>query len=1104
MSVKLTCFWIFFLSLSISNRHPSIQSTNEWSIIGQPVVAGHVNWAITSAVMPTSFTSTPPPTSALLQHQHRQQGRRVSLAYLLLMAGIESNPGPALQAMGGEGGGFSVSYAGGRRKNIAGKVGVAKVGAGKVGRGRVDNNNGLFWGLLNVRSAVNKAAVIQDMVASENLDILILTETHIAHNAPPAISHDIVPEGYSVIHAPRFGRKKTSGGGIAVLYRNTLDITRLNGKFINVESSETLAVKVVVGKRRINVLAVYRPPPRATEQFFQELTILCDNFESLPGDFILCGDFNAPGESPTSIDDRLQELLADRGYLQHIKEPTRKTSSSSTDNLLDLVISKFVVNVDRVINIDFTDHRLIKFKLDVMKPVAQSITFTSRDLSKLDMNQVNKLLSSSPISVSPPDDVDDYVAQLDSDVLTILDKLAPLQTRTKRAPSRRKAAWYTPAAHVAKTLSRKLERHYKSTGKEEDYVKWRKAARASVKEMNTARSQYYSDTVREAVSPQHMWKTVQMLLRVKPRAITQSCGDAQLAASFASFFVNKIHKIKSEILTRLTNTAASLIDDPYLPLTSFSSFGPVTTTESARLISSLSSGKSSPIDTVPLSLLKSCKIFAKILTEIANRSFVQGKFPTAFKEAQITPLLKKPNLDPHDPASYRPISNLRTMSKLLERLVQSRLRPHLTSSCQFSSRQAAYRPSHSTETVMVRLTNDLLASSLSGSPSVVVTLDLSAAFDCVNHSKLMNRLSTDFGVSGSALSWIESYLSSRKQFVKVGKEVAKLTDGMEGVPQGSVLGPLFFTTYVSPVSRLIDTYGINHVSYADDITLYANLGSNATDTLARMNNCTTAVSNWFMLNDMLLNPSKSEVLRVGTITQLKKWDGQGVIVAGESMTICDSVKVLGVTIDCKLSFDKHIGNICSATYFHLQGLKHIRKNLDKFTANSVACSIIGSRLDYCNAILAGVSEHSISRLQRVQNSAARVVLNVGRRSSATSSLRELHWLPVSHRIDFKVSLLTFKALRSNEPSYLRSMLVTHVPLTSTRSSTVHSLVQPFCDTAFASRAFNVFAPRLWNKLPSALRYAVIPNSQSLSVNSFKRSLKTLHFKSAFSSDLLTM
>lgn len=189
----------------------------------------------------------------------------------------------------------------------------------------------------------------------------------------------------------------------------------------------------------------------------------------------------------------------------------------------------------------------------------------------------------------------------------------------------------------------------------------------------------------------------------------------------------------------------------------------------------------------------------------------------------------------------------------------------------------------------------------------------------------------------------------------------------------------------------------------------------------------------------------------------------------------------------------------------MRGLGHIRKVLDPTTANTIACSIIGSRLDYCNAVLAGVSAHSINRLQLVQNSAARVVLNAARRSSATDLLRELHWLPIVQRIDFKVALLTFKALSCNEPKYLCNLVKVNAPIRSTRSSSSLSLTQPFCSTALASRAFSIYAPRLWNNLPKALRDTLvyIPslsccdfNALSVSVDSFKRSLKTVFFNRA--------
>ena len=181
-----------------------------------------------------------------------------------------------------------------------------------------------------------------------------------------------------------------------------------------------------------------------------------------------------------------------------------------------------------VINIDFSDHRLVKFTIDLASQPANTVTFTARDLKKLDSYQFSELLRKSPIIVSPPASADDYVAQMDSDVITILDRLAPMRTRTKRLGARRKAEWLTPAANDAKCLSRQLERHYRASRKEEDYVKWRKAARVSVKMMNSVRSRYYGDSIRTAsAEPQTMWKTVRKLLHLKPEVRTVS--DKNLA-----------------------------------------------------------------------------------------------------------------------------------------------------------------------------------------------------------------------------------------------------------------------------------------------------------------------------------------------------------------------------------------------------------------------------------------------------------------------------------------------------------------------------------------------------------------------------------------------
>ena len=201
-----------------------------------------------------------------------------------------------------------------------------------------------------------------------------------------------------------------------------------------------------------------------------------------------------------------------------------------------------------------------------------------------------------------------------------------------------------------------------------------------------------------------------------------------------------------------------------------------------------------------------------------------------------------------------------------------------------------------------------------------------------------------------------------------------------------------------------------------------------------------------------------------------------------------------------LSFDRHTSDICSNAFFYLKALRHIRCKLDKSTANSIACSFVASRLDYCNAILAGMSAHNINRLQRIQNSAARIVHNSHGRSSISAMLTDLHWLPIAKRIDYKIALTTFKVLTVNQPAYLRSLLHIFTPVRSLRSSSKGVLLNvPFSKTISATRAFSSYAPRLWNSLPQSLRDSVQLERgvDAVSVNHFKSLLKTTLFTSAF-------
>ena len=197
--------------------------------------------------------------------------------------------------------------------------------------------------------------------------------------------------------------------------------------------------------------------------------------------------------------------------------------------------------------------------------------------------------------------------------------------------------------------------------------------------------------------------------------------------------------------------------------------------------------------------------------------------PICYRKAVISPLLKKSNLDVNEFKNYRPVSNLPFLSKIIEKAVASQLNDHLNKNRLFEEHQSAYRKCHNTETALVKISNDLLLSADNKDVSILVLLDLSAAFDTIDHCILLNRLRESFGLDGTVLNWLKSYLTERKQCVKIDNYFSSELHLPFGVPQGSVLGPLLYTLYTVPLGCIIKKHNLNYHFYADDSQLYLSI-----------------------------------------------------------------------------------------------------------------------------------------------------------------------------------------------------------------------------------------------------------------------------------------
>ena len=488
-------------------------------------------------------------------------------------------------------------------------------------------------------------------------------------------------------------------------------------------------------------------------------------------------------------------------------------------------------------------------------------------------------------------------------------------------------------------------------------------------------------------------------------------------------------------------------------------FIPVLEKDVECVIKGFSSNKAPGRDKITTRVLKDClPVIISNIASTINNSFRSNCFPKVWKMAEVTPVLKSGN--PEDPCNHQPLSLLPMLSKVSERLAQRQFVDYITTNKKLSENryQSGNRKCHSTETALLHVTDDFLMAIDKSEVSVVVLLDMSKTFDSIRHDLLLQKLQ-NIGVASSSLEWFHNYLFGRSQRVRIGDVISDPLPLKYGVPQDSILGPVFFTIYVNDLLSV--PAHCKSVCYVDDCKLY--LSFRSTD-IARvfgyLNEDLREICRWCCQNSLLINSAKTKILLVGVPQLLRKLPPTSISLLGKEITPVPLAKDLGFYIDQSLTYHDHVAKTTSNCIFKLVQISRIKHLLDRKTLLLLMNAFILSTMYYCSTVWANTSQRNIKKLQLVQNFAARIVLGLKKFDHISQGIKSLNWLTVEERLYFNDAVMLLKCVNNLVPEYLASMFVAR--------SRIHSRVTRSCNLLHIPRC-PCCRCKLWNNLPNDLK-----------------------------------